>query len=101
MARRVRHAASGSQTNRWLAVAEQRFEDAVALSRTGENARANGTRYLAGIVIDILLKAQIANSHPTIARKRSHEVTTEERETWSLIWRSHDLDDMIGHQPDL
>jgi hypothetical protein len=84
-----------------LAVAERRFADAAALCATGENARANGAQYLAGITLDILLKAQLMRQHPVVGRKRSHEVEDADRLVWSLIWRSHDLADMLGQLPDL
>src|SRR4051794_33268950 len=83
------------------AVADGRFDDAQALASTGDNARANGTQYLAGIVIDILLKAQLMRQYPVTARKRQHEVTALERPVWSLIWRSHDLGEMLAHLPGL
>jgi hypothetical protein len=66
-------------------VAERRFNDADALRQTGINARANGVAYLAGFVIEILLKAQLVKSFPEIARKRQHEVTGNEEEIWRLI----------------
>jgi len=77
-------------------VAERRFADAVALVATGANARANGAAYLAGFVIEILLKAQLVERYPSIARRPSHAVPVAEREVWSLIWRRHDLEAMIG-----
>ena len=40
-------------------VAERRFADATALSRIGKNKHANGVVYLAGYVIEILLKAML------------------------------------------
>ena len=36
-----------------------------------------------------------------IARKRWHTLQEEEREVWSLIWRRHDLGDMLPHVPEL
>lgn len=61
-----------------VTVAERRFDDAEALCRTGENARANGAAYLAGFVIEILLKARLVKEFEAIARKRQHEVTDAE-----------------------
>src|SRR5690242_4280337 len=84
-----------------VAVAERRFDDAKALAETGDNARANGAQYLAGIVLDILLKAQLMRQYPAVARKRRHEVPSDERHVWSLIWRSHDLDEMLHQMPGL
>ena len=78
-----------------ITVVERRFDDAEALSRTNDNARANGTAYLAGFVIEILLKARLVRKFKVIARKRSHEVADKEREIWSLIWRTHDLAAML------
>ena len=76
-------------------VAERRFNDAVALCDTGENARANGAAYLAGFVIEILLKARLVSKFESIARKRPHEVGDADREVWNLIWRRHDLEGMV------
>jgi len=83
-------------------VAERRFDDAQALCATGENARANGAQYLCGIVIDILLKAQLVQRYPSVARKRPHEaMPTQDRELWSLIYRSHDLEEMLERLRDV
>lgn len=67
-------------------VAQRRFDDAEALCRTGENARANGAAYLAGFVIEILLKARLVRKFEAIAIKRPHDVLESEREIWGLIW---------------
>ena len=48
------------------AVADRRFGDAQALAATDDNARADGTQDLAGLVIDISLKAQLLSRHPTV-----------------------------------
>jgi hypothetical protein len=82
-------------------VAERRFDDAQALAHTNENARANGTAYLAGFVIEILLKAQLVERFKQISSKRPHELLDSEREVWSLIWRSHDLEAMLNRMPQL
>ena len=82
-------------------IAERRFDDAEALARTGENARANGVAYLSGFVIEILLKAQLIRRFPQIAVKRQHEVLESERLVWRLIWSMHDLAMMLDNLPDL
>ena len=82
-------------------VAQRRFEDADALRQTNKNARANAVVYLAGFVIEILLKAQLVRRYPGIAKKRRHQVAENEMEVWRLIWQSHDLDGMIGFLPQL
>ena len=83
-----------------ISVADRRFDDAAALCATGQNARANGAQYLAGLVLDILLKAQLMRLYPVTGRKRSHEVRDSERVVWNLIWRSHDLSEMLIQLPD-
>lgn len=82
-------------------VAERRFDAAAVLAATGQNARANGVAYLAGFVIEILLKAQLVKKYAAIARKRPHELADDEREVWSLIWRRHDLEAMLERLPEL
>lgn len=85
-----------------IAVAERRFGDAEALCRTGENARANGAQYLCGIVIEILLKAQLMRLYPAAVGKRQHQLNDNaERSIWGLVWRSHDLAEMLDHLRDL
>jgi len=93
----------GSLTHGQLVtVAERRFDDAEALCETGKNARANGAQYLCGFVIEILLKAQLILNNKALASKRSHDsMTEEEREKWSLIFRSHDLHEMLARLPNL
>jgi hypothetical protein len=82
-------------------VAERRFQDAEALRRTGQNARANGTAYLAGFVIEILLKALLVEKFPTIARTPQHALKDDQREVWLLIWKRHDLEDMLTQMTQL
>lgn len=82
-------------------VAERRFDDASALCDTGQNARSNGAQYLAGIVIEILLKAALAKQFAHIASKRNHDVLEHERKIWNLVWRSHDLTEMLEELPAL
>ncbi len=76
-------------------VADRRFDDAEALRHTGQNARANGVAYLVGFVIEILLKANLVRKFPDIAKKRQHQVAGGELEVWRLIWKQHDLEDML------
>ena len=84
-----------------VTVAERRFEDARALCDTGQNARANGAAYLAGFVIEILLKAQLVRKFEAVARKQHHELSEAELEVWGLIWRRHDLGGMLAKMRDL
>jgi hypothetical protein len=81
------------------AVAERRFGDAVALVETDDNARANGAQYLAGIVIEILLKGQLLRLNPQLASLAAEQVGAGDRKVWGLIWRSHSLIEMLDELP--
>lgn len=83
------------------AVADRRFDDAQALGATRLNKHANGVMYLAGLVIEILLKAQLAARYPTISRTRGRALTTDEQWIRSLIYRSHELGAMLDRLPEL
>src|SRR5215204_6012783 len=85
-----------------VTVAQRRFEDAEALCNTEKNARANGAQYLSGFVVEILLKAQLILRNSAVASRRSQQgMSADERETWSLIFRSHDLTEMLARLPNL
>jgi hypothetical protein len=81
------------------AVADRRFGDAEALVATGDNARANGAQYLAGIAVEVLLKGALVERYPGLAFRRQDEVTAADRVVWNLIWRSHDLAEMLERLP--
>ena len=83
------------------AVADRRFGDAEALVATGDNARANGAQYLAGIVIEILLKGRLLGKRPNLYRPGLEGLSAADRFVSDLIWRSHDLAAMLLHLPDL
>ena len=85
--------------SQFTAVAERRFGDATALCATNDNERANGALYLCGFVVEILLKAQLLRKYQHLGRQRSSEVADAERNVWNLIWRSHDLNELLGHLP--
>lgn len=85
-------------------VAERRFRDAETLVRTGDNERANGAVYLAGIAVEILLKAMLVELNERVAKMPAHQLNglkSTEREIWTLIWRQHDLEKMLLHLPHL
>jgi hypothetical protein len=84
------------------AVAQRRFGDADCLRRTGDNARANGVFYLGGFVIECLLKAKMLDRFASMQTALSPEKLSEsDRRIWSLIYRSHDLKQMLFHLPEL
>ena len=83
-------------------VADRRFDDANALRRTGQNARANGAMYLGGFVIECLLKAQLLERSGWLQTARSPEGRNkEDRHLWSLCFRSHDLDEILARLPEI
>jgi hypothetical protein len=82
-------------------VAERRFADAECLCDSGENERANGAMYLAGFVIECLLKAALFERHKWLQSSRSSEkLSAADREIWSLCFRSQDLDENLAHMPE-
>jgi hypothetical protein len=83
-------------------VAERRFGDAEYLFDSAENERANGAMYLAGFVIECLLKASLFEWHKWLQSSRSSEgLSAADRQIWSLCFRSHDLDEILSHLPEL
>src|SRR6266853_3568211 len=83
-------------------VAQRRFDDADYLRKSGDNARANGVFYLGGFVIECLLKAKLLELRPSMQRAVSTETMSEkDRRLWSLIFRSHDLGEMLARVPAL
>jgi hypothetical protein len=83
-------------------VAQRRFADAEYLCKSNENERANGAMYLAGFVIECLLKAALVERFAWLQSVRSPQRLSEsDREIWSLCFRSHDLDDILAHVPEM
>ena len=83
-------------------VAQRRFEDADYLRRSGDNARANGVFYLGGFVIECLLKARMLERYRSMQRAVSPDrMSEQDGRIWYLIYRSHDLNAMLRHLPDL
>ena len=71
-------------------VADRRFGDAQTLVDTGQNERANGAQYLAGYVVEILLKARLLD-HPAI-RDAKHGLHAKVR---SAVYKQHDLEELL------
>jgi len=83
-------------------VAQRRLDDAEWLRKSGDNNRANGVFYLGGFVIECLLKAKMLERYPSMRRAPSPDrMSEQDRRIWYLIYRSHDLDGMLGCLPDL
>jgi len=83
-------------------VADRRLDDAIALRRTGQNARANGAIYLGGFVIECLLKARLLEVYAWLQNAPSAEGRSkDERYLWSLCYRLHDLDAILAKLPEI
>ena len=82
-------------------VAERRYADAECLRKTGDNERANGATYLGGFVIECLLKARLLEEHPWLQGPLGPNPSKQEQRLWSLCYRSHDLEEILGHLPAL
>ena len=78
-------------------VAERRYEDAVALVGTRQNARANGAMYLAGFSIEILLKARMLKLYGSTLLQPDAPTDEAGRQRRLLFWRSHDLEAILEH----
>jgi hypothetical protein len=84
------------------AVAERRFADAQCLVDSRKNDRANGAIYVAGFVIECLLKALLLERHPNLGTKVDPSRLSEsDSDVFSLVYRRHDLDDMLDFLPEL
>lgn len=83
-------------------VANRRLDDANALRKTGENARANGAMYLGGFVVECLLKAGLLERFPWLQSAGPGEKRSkDDQQLWSLCYRSHDLDEILARLPDI
>ena len=83
-------------------VAERRFDDARYLLRSGRNARANASMYLAGFVVECLLKAALLEHYRWLQSAGTPAGRPEpEREIWFLCYRSHDLTGILERLPGL
>lgn len=84
----------------WRAVAE-RFADGKCLLDSGDAERANGAIYMAGFVIECLLKALLLERHPNLLGKVDPaRLSSSDREVYGLLY-SHELEDMAGFLPEI
>jgi len=83
------------------AVAERRFADAQCLLDSGNQERANGAIYMAGFVVECLLKALLLQRHPNLqVRPNPSKLSTPDQYVLKLLYR-HDLDEMVAMLPEL
>lgn len=52
-------------------------------------------------MLEILLKAKLLSAYPQIGNKRQRDIPEADRDIWNLIWRSHDLTEMLNRLPQL
>lgn len=74
--------------------AERRYGDACALRDTEHSERAPGAIYLAGLSVEIALKARMLAEYPWLsgARSKYDKLTGERKRLCGLYWKLHDLD---------
>ena len=81
-----------------VAVAGRRLGDARALADTGEDERAGGAMYLAGLAVEILLKGQLIRLHPILEQSRRPSDASMARRH-DLVWRHHNLEGLLQELP--
>ena len=83
-------------------VAERRFDDAEILRRTGKNARANGAMYMAGFVIECLLKARLLEKYSWLQNARNiGALPKTDLMLYNLCYRMHDLTAILDRLPEV
>lgn len=83
-------------------VAERRFADAESLRQTGRNARANGAVYLAGFVVECLLKARLLEKYSWLQNARNTGAWSKaSRRLHDLCYRMHDLAAILDMLPEV
>src|SRR5436309_292518 len=83
------------------AVSERRFGDARCLLASKKPERANGAIYMAGFVIECLLKAILLERHPNLQKPLDPaKLSVSDREVFGLLYR-HELDEMLAFLPEL
>jgi len=95
------HAKVRLTPNQFREVSERRLGDAECLVKSGDAHRANGAIYMAGFVIECLLKALL------LERRRNLQVpvdpatlSSSDKDVFELLY-SHKLEDMMGFLPEV
>jgi len=82
-------------------VSERRFDDALCLFKSGDRARFNGAMYMAGFVVECLLKALLLDRHPNLQTKVDPgKLSASDRKIYGLLF-SHDLELMLDALPEI
>ena len=83
------------------AVAEYRMEDSLCLLKSKDPARANGAMYMAGFVIECLLKALLLERHSNLqAGVDPAKLSKSDAEVYRLLY-GHELDEMLNFLPEV
>ena len=83
-------------------VADRRFADAAYLRHSNQNQRANGVMYLAGFVVECLLKAALLERFPWLQSAGSPQGRSKnDQYLWLLTYRLHNLPNILAHLPDV
>ncbi len=82
-------------------VADRRRADAGALQSFEENRHANGVMYLAGIAVELLLKARLLEKHPWLTKSPASSLGARQRRLWDVCYRWHDLEAVRENLPEL
>ena len=82
-------------------VADRRRADAGALQGLRQNRYANGAMYLAGIAVELLLKALLLEKYPWLQRNVAAALDRQQRNLRDVCYRWHDLEAVLERLPDL
>ncbi len=82
------------------AVASARLFDAKYLRASGDDRHANGSIYLAGLALDLALKACALAEYPFLRGVHTpRHLSGANRRLWNLVYRDHDLEALWGALP--
>lgn len=82
-------------------VADRRYDDAMCLLKSKQNARANGAMYLGGLAVECFLKALLLERHPNLqGRVDPAALSSADREAYALLF-SHALDEILAFVPEI
>ncbi len=84
-------------------VSDRRYADAEYLAKSGKNQHANGVHYIAGFVIECLLKAKLVEQHPILQNTAavSTSADRDDQRRFSLCYRWHDLQAILEELPEI
>jgi hypothetical protein len=95
------HAKVRLTPNQFRTVSDRRFGDAEYLVKSGDKNRANGAIYMAGFVIECLLKALLLERHRNLqVPVDPATLSSSDREVFELLY-SHKLENMLGFLPEV